>query len=123
MARVEPLSPNGVSAQVQGGTPLPLPPERSADALDTIEFGEVLERIAAHAAGPLGASRVRERRVSGEVEWIRLELARVGEVAGLFRRGDRLLAEPVPDVTRALARLRIEGIVLEGIELAGLQRL
>ena len=122
-SRVEHLSPNGVSAQVQGGTPLPLPPEQSADALDTIEFGAVLERVAAHAVGPLGAARVRERRPTREVEWIRLELARVGEVAGLFRRGDGLLAEPVPDVTRALARLRIEGSVLEGVELAGLQRL
>ena len=40
-----------------------------------------------------------------------------GEVAGLFRRGDALLAEPMPDVARALARLRIEGSVLEGAEL------
>ncbi|HEV2083612.1 MAG TPA: Smr/MutS family protein, partial [Gemmatimonadales bacterium] len=33
-----------------------------------------------------------------------------------------LLAEPIPDVTRALARLRIEGSVLEGVELAALHR-
>ena len=32
----------------------------------------------------------------------------------LFRRGDALLAEPVPDVSRALSRLRIEGSVLDG---------
>ena len=36
--------------------------------------------------------------------------------------GRRLLAEPIPEVTRVLARLRIEGSVLEGVELADLHR-
>ena len=58
---------------------------------------------------------------TADLEWIRAELARVGEVAGLFRRGDALLAEPVPDVGRSLARLRIAGSVLEGVELAALR--
>jgi DNA mismatch repair protein MutS2 len=122
MSQTEHLSPDGVPAQIQGGTPLPLPAEQSADALDTIEFGAVLERIAAHAVGPLGAARVRARWPTADVEWIRLELARAGQVAGLFRRGDGLLAEPIPDVTKTLARLRIAGSVLEGVELAGFQR-
>ncbi|MEP7227689.1 MAG: hypothetical protein ABI785_10045, partial [Gemmatimonadales bacterium] len=122
MSQVEPLSHPGVPAQTQGSTPLPLPVEQTAEALDTIEFGAVLERVAAHAVGPLGAARVRDRWPTDDVEWIQEELARVGQVAGLFRRGDTLLAEPIPDVTRAVARLRIEGSVLEGVELAGLQR-
>ncbi len=62
------------------------------------------------------------RRPTDDLSWIAEELARAGEVAALFRRGDGLLAEPIPDVTRAVARLRIEGSVLEGVELAGLQR-
>jgi DNA mismatch repair protein MutS2 len=95
----------------------------TADALDTIEFGSVLDVVAGFTAGPLGAERVRARRPTDDVAWIAHELARVGEVAALFRRGDALLAEPVPDVGRALGRLRIEGSVLEGIELAGLHRL
>ncbi|HEU5303790.1 MAG TPA: Smr/MutS family protein, partial [Gemmatimonadales bacterium] len=123
MSQVEPLSPSGVPAQVQGGTPLPLPAEQTADALETIEFSAVVDRIAEYAAGPLGAARVRSRRPTAALEWIRTELARVGEVAALIRRGDGLLAEPVPDVTRALARLRIEGSVLEGLELTGIWRL
>jgi DNA mismatch repair protein MutS2 len=122
MSQVEPLSHPGVPAHTQGGTPLPLPAEQTADALDTIEFGAVLERVAGHAVGPLGAARVRNRWPTDDVEWIQEELARVGQVAGLFRRADTLLAEPIPDVTRAVARLRIEGSVLEGVELAGLQR-
>ena len=122
MAQSLSVIPSGVPAHMQGGTPLPLPPEQSADALETIEFAAVLELVAAHAAGPLGAARVRARRPSEDVAWITGELARAGEVAALFRRGDALLAEPVPDVSRALGRLRIEGSVLDGPELARLQR-
>ena len=123
MSQVEPLSHPGVPTNTQGGTPLPLPEDQTADALDTIEFALVLERVAGHAVGTLGAARVRDRWPTGDVEWIREELARVDQVAGLFRRGDTLLAEPIPDVIRAVARLRIEGSVLEGVELAGLHRL
>src|SRR4051794_40486578 len=103
MTEVQPLSSDGVPAQIQGGTPSPLPAEQTADALETIEFGPVLELVAAHAVGPLGAARVRGRRPTEDLTWIRAELTRVGEVAGLFRRGDGLLAEPIPDVTRTLA--------------------
>jgi DNA mismatch repair protein MutS2 len=115
-------SPDGVQAQVQGGTPLPLSAPESWDALDTLEFAAVLELVAGLAAGPLGAERVRSRRPSDDIGWIRGELARVSEVAGLLRRGDGLLAEPVPDVAAALSRLRIDGSVLEGVELVALLR-
>ena len=122
MPQAEPLSPAGVPAQTQGGTPLPLPPGQTAEALETIEFGSVLGLVAGHAVGPLGARRVLSRWPTDDIGWIQDELGRVGEVAALFRRGDGLLAEPIPDVTRAVSRLRIEGSVLDGIELAGLQR-
>jgi DNA mismatch repair protein MutS2 len=122
MAQSLSVSDSGVPAHVQGGTPSPLPEAQSADALETIEFAEVLELVAAHAVGPLGAARVRARRPGDDVGWIAGELARVGEVAALFRRGDALLVHPIPDVSRALGRLRIEGSVLEGAELAALQR-
>ena len=113
---------DGVPAHDQAGTPSPLPDEASAEALETIELAEVIERIATLAAGPLGVERVRSRRPTDDIVWIREELARVGETAGLFRRGDRLQAEAIPDVTRALARIRIEGSVLDGRELAAIQR-
>ena len=96
------VSPHGVPAHAQGGTPSPLPPGQSGDALETIEFGQVVELVAGRAVGPLGAARVRGRRPTDDLVWITGELARVGEVAGLFRRGDALLAEPIPDVGRAL---------------------
>jgi dsDNA-specific endonuclease/ATPase MutS2 len=122
MSQVERISPNGVLATIEAGTPSPLPPGQTADALETIEFAQVLELVAAHAAGPLGAERVRSRWPSDELDWIRNELARAAEVAMLFCQGDGLLAEPVPDVSRALSRLRIEGSVLEGVELAAIHR-
>jgi DNA mismatch repair protein MutS2 len=122
MSPVEREIPDGVPTYAEAGTPSPLPPSQSAEALETIEFEPVLVIVAGFAAGPMGAARVRARRPTDDVAWIRSELAPVGEVAGLFRRGDSLLAEAIPDVTRALARLRIEGSVLDGPELAALQR-
>jgi DNA mismatch repair protein MutS2 len=122
MSPVEGAALSGVPTQVQAGTPLPLAPERCAEALETIEFGAVVELVAARAVGPMGAARVRSRRPTDDLGWIRLELARVGEVAGLFRRGDALLAESIPEVAGTLGRLRIEGSVLEGAQLASLHR-
>jgi DNA mismatch repair protein MutS2 len=113
---------HGVPAHTEGGTPSPLPPERCQDALETIEFVEVVSLVAGLAAGPMGAARVRARRPTEDVGWIAGELARAGEVAGLLRRGDRLLAEAIPDVTPALARLRVQGSVLEAADLARLHR-
>jgi DNA mismatch repair protein MutS2 len=122
MVMAERAAHDGVPAHDQAGTPSPLPDAVSAEALETIELAEVVDRIAALAAGPLGAQRVRARRPTDDLAWIREELARVGEAAGLFRRGDRIQAEAIPDVTRGLARLRIEGSVLDGRELAAIQR-
>lgn len=122
MSQSPSISPHGVPAHAQGGTPSPLPPEHSAEALETIEFDQVVELVAARALGPLGAARVRARRPTDDLAWIAGELARVGEVAALFRRGDALVAEPIPDVSRALGRLRMEGGVLEGVQLAALRQ-
>lgn len=74
MAQAEALSPNGVQAQSEGGTPLPLAADHSAEALDTLEFSSVLELVAAYAVGPLGATRVRSRLPTGDISWIRHEL-------------------------------------------------
>ncbi len=120
------LSPDaiatGVPAHWRGGTPSPLAAEWSADALETIEFGQVIELVAARTVGPLGAARVRSRRPTDDLAWIAAELGEVGEIAALVRKGDALLVEPIPDVSRTLGRLRIEGSVLEGVQLAAMHR-
>ncbi len=123
MSEAEVPAPDGVpSHEVLAGTPSALDDALTADALDTIELAAVLAGVAQHAAGELAGLRLRERRPVTDLGWIRTELARVGEVAGLLRRGDSLAAEPVPDATRPLARLRIQGSVLDGSELARIRR-
>jgi len=112
---------DGVPSRSAAGTPSRLPGATVDAALADLEFDEVLGAVAGHAAGPLGAARVRDRRPTADLDWIREELALVGEVAAVFRRGDKVVAEPVPDLGRALARLRIEGSVLEITELRDLR--
>ncbi len=119
MSEAEVPAPDGVSRHDDlAGTPSVLDDALTRDALDTIELAAVLGLVAEHAAGELAAARLRARGPRVDVAWIRGELAQVGEVAALFRRGDALRAEPVPDVSRALGRLRIGGSVLDGVELA-----
>lgn len=127
MREVEQDFVEGVSVRHRAGTPfsftmIPLPNDQAADALETLEFAGVLAVVAGHAAGPLGAARIEGRRPTDDLAWIRDELALVGEVAALFRRGDSLLAEAIPEVGPALSRLRIEGSILDGTQLAALHR-
>ncbi|HEX5003885.1 MAG TPA: Smr/MutS family protein [Gemmatimonadales bacterium] len=104
-------------ASSEAGTPSPLPGDRLDDALETLEFARALETVAGFAAGPLGARRVLARRPTDDIAWIRRELAGVEELAVLFRRKTPVVVEPVPDAGSALARLRVEGSVLDGPEL------
>src|SRR6266513_250727 len=67
--------------------------------LETLEFPAALERVAALAAGPLGA-------------------ARVAELQSLLITDDSIRAEPVPDIAPALDLLAVPGSALEGQTLA-----
>jgi len=90
--------------------------------LETLEFPAALERVAEHAAGPLGAARVRSRRPVADADAIRAALAQVAELAALLLRDDDIRAEPVPDIAPALELLGVSGSVLDGAALAGLGR-
>jgi len=105
---------HGVRVSEDTGTPLPFPGVAETGALDTLAFAQALDAVAARAAGPLGAARVRARRPTLDVAWIDGELAAVEEVAALCRRQAPILVEPVPDASASLARLRVEGSVLDG---------
>ncbi|MDX2261948.1 MAG: Smr/MutS family protein [Gemmatimonadales bacterium] len=118
---VHEAGPIGVPSHGGSGTPLPLNPATSADALAALEFQAVLEVVAGHAAGPLGAAQLRARQPTADLGWIRWELALVGEVLAVLRRGDRLEVPPVPELKGALGRLRMEGSVLEISELAAVK--
>jgi DNA mismatch repair protein MutS2 len=115
-------TPYGALSQQHGGAPSALAPGWSDDVRATIELGAALDAIASRAVGPLGASRIRARRPALDPEWIRRELARVGEIAALFRAGDGIQAEAVPELGRTLSRLRLEGGVLDPHELLAIRR-
>src|SRR5437899_12351439 len=88
--------------------------------LETLEFPAALQRVAAHAAGPLGAARVTRRSPAIDPDAIRAALAQVAELAALLLTDDAIRAEPVPDITAALELLGVPGSALEGAALARL---
>jgi len=87
---------------------------------DTLEFPAALQRVAAHAAGPLGAARVRGRTPGTDPEAIRAALAQVAELAALLLHDDAIRAEPVPDIGPPLELLAVAGSALEGVQLVAL---
>jgi DNA mismatch repair protein MutS2 len=88
--------------------------------LDTLEFPAALARVAAHAAGPLGAARVTGRTPGTDPAAIRAALAQVAELAALLLTDDGIRAEPVPDIAATLELLAVPGSALEGPALAEL---
>ncbi len=98
------------------------PPDAAA-ARSALEFAAVLELIAHRAAGPVAAERIRATQPSTDAEWIATELSRLADLLALSRRGEPLQVVAVPDVRSALARLRLDGSVLELSELAAMRHL
>ncbi len=123
MHEAEQESDNGVLASRDARTPFVLPGGVTDEALAELEFAAVLELIAALATGPLGKARVRGRRPSGDVAWIRDELADAEELRRLVTDRRAPQPGPVPELAPTLARLRIEGSVLDGRALVELRHL
>src|SRR2546427_1488682 len=98
--------------------------QMTPEVLETLEFPEALARVAAHAAGPLGAARIAARiaarQPSTDAATIRAALAQVAELAALLITDDSIRAEPVPDITVSLELLDVPGSALEGPALAEL---
>ncbi len=113
---------NGVSAHQSAGTPFPFSPEGTALALEALEFDRVLELVAGFAVGPLGAECIRARQPSVDPDLVRESLAPVGELLALLAQGGAVEVEAVPPLAAVLARLRLEGSVLEGLELLAVRR-
>ncbi len=90
----------------------------SESALAAIEFPAALDLVAQHAVSPLGAARVRSLRPQADAWLVGHELERVDQYLARRDAGDDLSPEPFPDIAGPLARLRLEGSVLEGRELA-----
>src|SRR5438094_10412100 len=90
--------------------------------LETLEFPAALERVAEHAAGPLGAARVRSRRPVADGDAIRAALAQGAELPALLLRDADIRAEPVPDIAPALELLGVPGSVPARAAAGGLGR-
>src|SRR5438552_14902507 len=111
----EPDRPRGA-----GGDRMSVAGGVAPSVLDTLEFPAALQRVAAHAAGPLGAARVRGRIPGTDPEAIRAALAQVAELAALLLHDDAIRAEPVPDIGPPLELLAVAGSALEGVQLVAL---
>jgi len=89
----------------------------NAHALHVLEFPRALAVVAERASSELGAARVRAAEPRTDREWIEAELRRVAAMRALLGGEDGWSPEPVPDLTRPLGRLRIEGTSWSGAEL------
>lgn len=98
-----------------------------AHALEVLEFARLLDHVAGHASSTPGAERIRALRplrVGGthldreeSLRALRAEHARVAAMRALIGGEGGWRPEAVPDLTDALARLRVIGTVWNGREL------
>jgi len=89
----------------------------NAHALGVLELPRVLELVAQRATSLLGAARIRSASPNADRSWIEREQTRVVAVRALLTSDDPWSPEPIPDITSALSRLRIEGTSWSGAEL------
>jgi DNA mismatch repair protein MutS2 len=89
-------------------------------ALAAIEFPAALDQVSQYAVTPRGAVRVRALRPSCDRFQIESELQLVCAMMERLAAGEDVEPVPFPDATVPLARLRLEGAVLDGPELAAL---
>ena len=96
----------------------------NSHALRVIEFLRVLELVAGRATSQLGAELIRALEPHTDRPLLEAEHARVAAVRSIIQGEQPWHPEPLPDLTAALARLRVEGVVWNGAELlAGAQLL
>ncbi len=82
-------------------------------ALRALEFGRVLELVAARAVSDLGADHVRSLRPHGDPEEAGEALATADEMTAFLMRDEAWAPPAVPDVRESLQRLRTPDSVLE----------
>ena len=88
-------------------------------ALTVLEFPRVLAVVAERATSTLGARRVRALWPATDLAWLDAEHRRVAAVRALAASEGGWAPEPTPDLTDALARLRVEGTTWSAAELLG----
>ena len=86
-------------------------------ALTVLEYRKVLELVGDRALSPLGRERVLEMTPGSGMETAQRELEKVEELAGFLDRRPDWMVPEIPDARRGLKRLRVEGSVLEPLDL------
>jgi len=89
----------------------------NSHALKVIEFPRVLDLVAERATSTLGSARVRALEPRTDVEFLEAEHRRVSAVRAIIQGDQPWHPEPLPDLSAALTRLRVEGVVWSGAEL------
>src|SRR2546423_3750639 len=92
-------------------------------AFQTLEYGDLRALVRRHAQTEMGRARAKELAPLASVEEVRRSLRAVSECAELRARGVRWSFGELEDPSEALARLRIEGTILEPLVLLELARL
>lgn len=80
---------------------------------ESIQFDAVLERLAEHAASPLGTEYIRALEPSFDPAGVQARLALVGEVIRLLETNRRLPLGGLEDIREVLDRGALEGAALE----------
>ncbi|HEV2859778.1 MAG TPA: endonuclease MutS2 [Pyrinomonadaceae bacterium] len=92
-------------------------------AFGTLEYEGLRALVARYAQTPMGRARVEALAPLGSAAEVRRALRAVSECADLRARGARWNFSDLADPSEALARLRIEGTILEPLVLLELARL
>ncbi|HUS45398.1 MAG TPA: endonuclease MutS2 [Phycisphaerae bacterium] len=85
--------------------------------LERLEFGKVLERIAAQAQLGLGADAVRALRPTTDLEAIRTRAGRIAEAVQVFEKGETFGVDAFEDPAAFLERAAIQDAALAPMEL------
>ena len=89
----------------------------NSHALSVLELPRVLDVVAGFASSNLGAARVRSLAPSADVALLEREHARVAAMRAALDEKEPWRPDPIPDLTEALARLRVIGSLWNGAEL------
>lgn len=95
----------------------------NSHALTVLEFARVLELVAQRASSNAGAARVRRLSPTTNIAHADAEHARVAAMRALMGSERGWNAEPIPDLERALHRLRIADAGLDAADLLGVAQL
>ena len=89
----------------------------SEHALSVLDFPQALELVAGYASSEAGKGAVLALRPRTDREWLELELGRVAETGAFIESLSPWAPPTIPACAEALARLGVDGAVLEGLEL------